>query len=100
IRAVATRGGVVGVMFAPWYLKGRPWGTVDDVVDHLEAVAEAGGPAAAALGSDWDGAVTMPGDLSQPAGLGALAGAIARRGLDVGAVLGANFLALWRRVRP
>ena len=106
VREVARRGGVVGVMYFPWYLKGRLWGSVDDVVDHLEAVLEVGGPGAAALGSDWDGAVTMPRGLEDPSGLASLVEAMERRGMGeaVPGVLGANFLRSWaevdRPVRP
>ena len=54
IRAVADRGGVVGIMFAPRFL-GRDG--VDAVVDHIEHVVRVAGEDTPALGSDWDGVI-------------------------------------------
>lgn len=97
IRAIADRGGVIGVMFYPLYLKGRFWGTVDDVVDHLEAIVGIGGTNVAALGSDWDGAITTPRGLEEPSGLRRLVDRLEARWLAhaVPGILGGNFLTMW-----
>ncbi|HVW34875.1 MAG TPA: membrane dipeptidase, partial [Acidimicrobiia bacterium] len=64
IRAIADRGGVVGIMYHRGFL-GRPSRRVgaEAVVRHLEHVIAVGGEATAALGSDWDGLIVTPRDM-------------------------------------
>ena len=54
IRAVANRGGVVGIIFCPRCLGGD---SIDDVVRHLRHVIDVGGEDTPSLGSDWDGMI-------------------------------------------
>jgi membrane dipeptidase len=63
LRAVADTGGVVGVIYEPSFLgDGRNPGAAL-VVDHLQHIVRTVGEDHAALGSDWDGAITTPRDL-------------------------------------
>lgn len=64
IRAVADRGGVIGVMYHRGFL-GRPFWTVgaEAIVRHLEHAIAVGGEDIAALGSDWDGMIVTPRDM-------------------------------------
>ena len=104
-RAIADRGGVVGIMFEPGFLRAR--GMPNDasmVVAHLEHLVNVAGEDAAALGSDYDGAITPPPDLRD--GFTAYY-RIVQRLLDAGwpsarieKVLGANFLRSVARLRP
>jgi membrane dipeptidase len=59
IRAVAQRGGVVGVIFVAPYLGGM-FCTVERIADHVEHVARVGGQDCVALGSDFDGFMPLP----------------------------------------
>jgi len=89
IRAVAERGGVIGVMFAPPALR-EP--SLEEAVRHLEHVVELGGEDAAAIGSDFDGYVDPAIDA---AGLPALTELMLRRGFSeerVRRILGENAL--------
>jgi membrane dipeptidase len=89
IRAVAARGGVVGVMLAPPALR-EP--SLEEVVRHIEHVIEVGGEGAAAVGSDFDGYVNPAIDVSR---LPALTELLLRRGHSEGrirGVLGENVL--------
>jgi membrane dipeptidase len=89
IRAVAERGGVVGVMLAPPGLR-EP--SLEEAVLHLERVIEVGGEDSAAIGSDFDGYVEPPIDAS---GLPALTELLLRRGHSeerIRKVLGENVL--------
>jgi len=61
IRAVAERGGVVGVMLAPPALREA---SLEEALAHLAHVIEIGGEDAAAIGSDFDGYVAPPIDAS------------------------------------
>lgn len=54
IRAIAQRGGVVGIIFVAAYL-GNTFSPVAHIADHIEHVARVGGEDCVALGSDYDG---------------------------------------------
>jgi len=93
IRAVAKRGGVVGVMLAPPALR-EP--SLEEAVLHIEHVIETGGEDAVAIGSDFDGYVDPPIDAS---GLPALTELLLRRGHSeerVRKFLGENVLRILR----
>lgn len=100
IRAVADRGGLVGIMYHRGFLGGA---TSDAVLDHLEHVVAVGGEGAAALGSDWDGMIVTPRDMPTAAELPVLVAGMLRRGWPesrIRAVLGANYLRVLGEVRP
>lgn len=87
IRAVAERGGVVGVMLAPPALRES---SLEEAVEHLAHVIAVGGEDAAAIGSDFDGYVTPPVDVS---GLAQLTELMLRKGFGearIRKVLGEN----------
>lgn len=91
IRAVATRGGVIGVMLAPPALD-EP--SLDEAMRHIEHVIDIGGEDAVAIGSDFDGYVTPPIGAD---GLPALTELMLRRGFSesrIKKVLGDNALRL------
>lgn len=90
LRAVADRGGCVGVIFAKRFLGG---GDVEAVVDHLMHIVDVAGPDVAALGSDFDGFVIPPRGLEDVAALPNLTAALSRRGLGadtLAKILGGN----------
>lgn len=55
IRALADRGGIVGVNFYAHFLGNDPVSRTADIARHLRHIIDVGGLAAAALGSDFDG---------------------------------------------
>jgi membrane dipeptidase len=79
LRAVADKGGVVGVIFCPRYLGGRGLG---DVVRHMVHILDVVGEDAPALGSDWDGFILPTPDLSDPRGLPLLTDALLDAGIN------------------
>ncbi|MGH9226106.1 MAG: dipeptidase [Acidimicrobiales bacterium] len=102
IRAVADRGGVVGIMYHRGFLGGS---TSEAVLRHLEHVVAVGGEGAAALGSDWDGLITTPSDMPTAAELPVLVEGMLARGWPesrVRAVAGGNYLRVMQAcgVRP
>lgn len=103
IRAVAKSGGVVGIMYhAPFLGDPLLGGRVETIVRHLEHVLAVGGPGAAALGSDWDGAIVTPREMPTCLELPRLVEVMLRRGWrepDIAGVLGENFLAALGRLR-
>lgn len=100
IRAVAARGGAVGIIFATQHLGGR---TIDAVVDHILHVIDVAGEDAPALGSDFDGFVTPPVGLEDASMLPALTAALAARGVALPVlekILGGNALRVLDAVPP
>lgn len=64
IRAIVARGGVVGIMYQSNFLQSTLlYAKRSSIVDHLEHVIRVGGEEAAAIGTDYDGAIVPPGDL-------------------------------------
>ena len=64
IRAIADRGGVIGIMYHRGFLDRPPWKVgAEAIVRHLEHTVTVGGEDIAALGSDWDGMIVTPRDM-------------------------------------
>jgi membrane dipeptidase len=94
IRAVASRGGIVGIIFVSPYL-GGPFCDLGRVADHIEHVAKVGGEDCVALGSDFDGFMILPRGLRDAADLPRLTELLWRRGWrepQLGKLLGGNAL--------
>jgi membrane dipeptidase len=60
IRMVAAKGGIVGILLSPYFLKGRMRAGVTDIVDCLEHVISVGGVDHVAIGSDFDSGLPPP----------------------------------------
>ncbi len=104
VRAVADRGGVVGIMFHSAFLGDPFWrGRAEAIVRHLKHVVRVGGEDAAALGSDFDGLIVPPRDLSTVSAFPVLVQRMLDRGFTpelVGKVLGGNYLRVVGTIRP
>jgi membrane dipeptidase len=103
VRAIADTGGVVGVIFQTTFL-GQGVRDGRAVLDHIEAVIRAGGEEAAAIGSDFDGAIVPPPDLRDGATAyyRLVAYMLERKWSEarIRGVLGKNFLRSWALLRP
>jgi membrane dipeptidase len=77
LRAVAERGGCVGVMFCPQFLGGDG---LAPVVRHLDHIVHVCGEDAPALGSDWDGFIVPTSELRDAAHLPLLTDALLQAG--------------------
>jgi membrane dipeptidase len=92
LRAVAERGGCVGLIFARQFLGGT---SIDAVVDHIAHVIAVAGEDAPALGSDFDGFVVPPVGLEDVAAMPNLTVALSKRGIAprvLEKILGGNVL--------
>ncbi|QDU70412.1 dipeptidase [Mucisphaera calidilacus] len=112
IKALAERGGVIGVpLFSPYLVPGLTEGSaretcgLDDVVDHLERLRDvAGTDEAVALGTDMDGGFGLsatPVGIDGSGDLPRLAERMLVRGWDeasVGRVFAGNWLRFWGEV--
>lgn len=79
LRAVADKGGVVGVIFCPRFVGGDG---LEPVVKHLLHVIGQVGEDHAALGSDWDGFIVPTQPLADPTGIPLLVDALLQAGLS------------------
>ncbi len=92
LRAVADRGGCVGVIFCPRYVGGDGLGPV---VRHIRHVFDVAGEDTPALGSDWDGFIIPTQALKDPLGLPLLVDALLSEGLPeraIGKILRGNVM--------
>lgn len=83
LRAVADKGGVVGVIFCPQYVGGDG---LEPVVRHLQHIVDVAGEDAPALGSDWDGFIVPTRPLRDPRGLPLLTDALLEAGFSTTAI--------------
>jgi membrane dipeptidase len=100
IRAVADRGGAIGIIFARRFLGGA---TVEAVVDHILHVVDVAGDDVPALGSDFDGFVIPPEGLDNVACMPNLTAALSRRGLSLRSIekiIGGNVMRVLEAVPP
>ncbi len=103
IKAIAEKGGVIGVNFVPRFLSPRPEkASIDDVLDHIEYLVRVGGINCVGLGSDFDGFTDPP-----PRGLEdatcfpRIADGLLKRGYSedqVEKIMGGNFLRVFEEV--
>lgn len=103
LRAVATTGGIVGIMVHSDFL-GDPLlaGKAESVVRHMEHAMRVAGADHVAFGSDFDGAIWPPRDLRTCLELPRLVEIMLQRGWSpdhVKKVMGDNFLRAWRDLR-
>ena len=92
LRAVADRGGVVGVIFCPRYVGGDG---LEPVVQHMKHILDVVGEDAPALGSDWDGFIVPTRELCDPRGLPLLTDALLAAGIPertIGKILRGNVM--------
>lgn len=100
IRAIAERGGVIGVTYVPAFLSPQP-SSVADVVRHIGHMVRVGGIGVVGLGSDFDGIAAPPAGLEHVGCLPNLTAALLEAGFsesDVRAMLRENWLRVFKAV--
>ena len=103
IRAIAKSGGVIGVIFATNFLKHSGKKDASIIVDHLEHLINIGGEDIAAIGTDFDGAISAPTDLKTVDQFPVLVEHMLQRGWNetrIRSVLGGNFLRVLKDWKP
>lgn len=97
LRAIAARGGVVGVNFYPEFLGGA---TLERVLDHIDHMVKVMGINHVALGSDFDGIPETPRGLEDVSMLPNLTAGLLRRNYtteQIHKILGSNALRVFRQ---
>ncbi len=102
IRAIAARGGVVGIVFYPYYLTGSRSASLENVLQHIDHIKRlVGNVDCISLGSDFDGIEVTPTGLEDVTKFPAITEALLQRGYsrqDVRKILGENFMRVFRAV--
>lgn len=101
IRAMAARGGWIGVNFYPNFLREDGRAGVRDIADHIDHMCQLGAAKNVGFGSDFDGIETSPYDCQSPADVPKILDELRRRGYSeeaVADIAGGNFLAYCRRL--
>lgn len=96
LKAIADRGGVAGIIFAPMYVGG--W-SVSDVARHIERAVEVMGEDGVGFGSDFDGMIPLPKGMRDVRDLHLITEELLRRGHPEGRVekiIGGNFRRFFR----
>lgn len=86
IDAIASVGGVIGVMAAPHFLTPRLSATSEDMAAHIDHIVQRVGPQHAALGSDFDGWIPIMRDQRDCRDLVKVTDALLRRGYEEAAL--------------
>ena len=101
IRAMAERGGWIGVNFYPCFLTGSDRATVRDIADHIDHMCQLGAAKHVGFGSDFDGIECAPKDCQSPAEVPNILSELRRRGYDeetIADIAGRNFLRYYERL--
>ena len=101
IRAMAKRGGWIGVNFYPAFLTGTERASVRDIADHIDHMCQLGAEKHVGFGSDFDGIECTPSDCQSPADVPNILAELRRRGYSEEAVediAGRNFLRYFQRL--
>lgn len=96
ILCVAKTGGVIGLNLHSAFVGGGA--DVRAIADHADHIAQVGGYGAVALGSDFDGLIRVPKDITDASKLELLWAELARRGWTADQIAGArgeNFMRAW-----
>lgn len=101
VKAIAKTGGLVGVIFCPFYL--RSWrisGSLDDLIMNVSYFADLVGPEHVCLGSDLDGGLWPPREIRDIRDYDLVLEALLRRGFsepEAGLMMGENLLNMYER---
>ena len=99
IKAIIKTGGIIGVTYVKQFVADKKNPSIEDLVLHIEHIAELGGINNIGLGSDFDGGLLIK-ELNNPALLDNLINLLGKKfnDRDVEAILGGNWLRHFRRI--
>jgi membrane dipeptidase len=101
IQAIANSGGVIGVVFYPYFLNGTSNASVNDVIQHIDYIKNLVGINYIAVGSDFDGIEVTPVGLEDVSKFSALTDALIEHGYsveDIEKILSKNFQRVFEQV--
>lgn len=98
---IANTGGVIGVVFYPYFLTGTSLAAISNVVQHINYIVNLVGIDHVAIGSDFDGIEVTPIGLENVSKFSALTTALLQNGYsqaDIEKILGGNFRRVFEQV--
>ena len=101
IKAIAEKGGYIGVNFYDKFLVRKGRADIDDVLNHIDHLKKTGGIDCIGIGSDYDGGITPPAGLENVTMYPEITKALLERGYtsdEVKKILGGNFLRVFKKV--
>ncbi len=101
IKAVAKKGGVIGIMFSPLFLCKKIFCASEMIVKHIDYIRKTAGIDCIALGSDFDGMIHLPRDMRGVNDLPILTQTMLDWNYseeEIRKVLGLNFLRVYKEV--
>lgn len=101
IQDIANSGGVIGVVFYPYFLNGTSNASIDDVIAHIDYIVNLVGTDYVSIGSDFDGIEVVPSGLEDTSKFPALTLAMLEHGYteqEVAKFLGGNFRRVFEQV--
>jgi membrane dipeptidase len=101
IKAIASKGGIIGITFYPPFLSNTGTANVETVVKHIDYIVKLVGIDYVAIGSDFDGIEKTPQGLEDVSRFPNLTKALFKKGYsesDIRKILGENFLRVFRVV--
>ncbi|MDT3697311.1 MAG: membrane dipeptidase [Ignavibacterium sp.] len=101
IEDIANTGGVIGVVFYPYFLNGSASASIDDVIAHIDHIVNLVGTDYVSLGSDFDGIEVTPFGLEDVSKFPQLTLALLQHGYteqEVAKFLGGNFKRVFEQV--
>jgi membrane dipeptidase len=102
LEMIASAGGVVGINFYPRFLSDKPEkASIDDIIKHINYMADLIGTDHVGLGSDFDGISATPLGLEDARKMKELIPLLEKEGYskkDVGKILGGNYERVFRKV--
>ncbi len=104
IKALADKGGVIGVNFCPAFLTIQPkTASVDHVVAHIRHLLMKGGSDAVGIGSDFDGISSVPKGLEDISRMPLIVAGLKDRGYPesvIEKVMAGNFIRVFKQIFP
>ena len=100
VRCVIERKGYIGINFYSYFLRDGGNATLDDVLRHIDGIAELGGIDVLGFGSDFDGIEAWPEGLANPADLPNLLELLSKHGYkeeDIAKIAGLNLWNVMKR---
>ncbi|MEO8230925.1 MAG: dipeptidase, partial [Ignavibacteriota bacterium] len=101
IQDIANTGGVIGIVFYPYFLNGSSNSSIADVIAHIDHIVNLVGSDYLSIGSDFDGIEVTPLGLEDTSKFPALTLALLEHGyteLEVAKFLGGNFRRVFEQV--
>ncbi len=99
IEAIISLGGFIGINFYPHFLTRSDTATIDDIIRHIDYIADMGGINALGFGSDFDGIEVQPENVENASRFPLIIERLIKRGYTREQVEGIAGMNLWRMLK-